>query len=184
MSEKYVSRLRKLYDEEIKSDLKNELAIENINAIPKIEKISINMGVGEAIQNKKILEDAVKELTAIAGQRPVVRKAKKSIASFKVREGMPIGVSVTLRKDMMYDFFDRLVNVALPRVKDFKGISGKGFDGRGNYSLGIKDFMIFPEIEFNKVEKTKGMNITIVTTATNDKDAKALLKYFGMPFNS
>lgn len=184
MSEKYVSRLRKLYEEEIKSDLKSELAIENINAIPKIEKISINMGVGEAIQNKKILEDAVKELTAIAGQKPVVRKAKKSIASFKVREGMPIGVSVSLRKDMMYDFLDRLVNVALPRVKDFRGISGKGFDGRGNYSLGIKDFMIFPEIDFNKVEKTKGMNITIVTTATNDKDAKALLKHFGMPFNS
>ncbi len=184
MSEKYVSRLRKLYEEEIKSDLKSELAIENINAIPKIEKISINMGVGEAIQNKKILEDAVKELTAIAGQKPVVRKAKKSIASFKVREGMPIGVSVSLRKDMMYDFLDRLVNVALPRVKDFRGISGKGFDGRGNYSLGIKDFMIFPEIDFNKVEKTKGMNITIVTTATNDKDAKALLRHFGMPFNS
>lgn len=184
MSEKYISRLRKLYEEEIKSGLKDELAIVNINAIPKIEKISINMGVGEAIQNKKILEDAVKELTAIAGQKPVVRKAKKSIASFKVREGMPIGVSVTLRRDMMYNFLDRLVNVALPRVKDFRGISGKAFDGRGNYSLGLKDFMIFPEIDFNKVEKTKGMNITIVTTAVNDKDAKALLKRFGMPFNS
>lgn len=184
MSEKYVSRLRKYYNEEIKPALKKELGIVNEMAVPKVEKIVVNMGVGQAVANKKILEDAFKELTAITGQKPLINKARKSIATFKLREGMPIGTSVTLRRDMMYDFLDRLVNVALPRVKDFRGISGKAFDGRGNYSVGIKDFMIFPEIDFNKVEVTKGFNITIVTTAKNDKEAKALLKAFGMPFNS
>ncbi len=183
MSEKYKSRLRALYEDEIKPALKNELNV-GVMAVPKIEKIVVNMGLGEAIANKKILEDAVKELAAIAGQKPVVNKARKSIATFKLREGMPIGTSVTLRKDNMYDFLDHLINIALPRVKDFKGVSGKGFDGRGNYTLGIKEFFIFPEIDFNKVEKSKGFNITIVTTATNDKDAKLLLKKFNMPFNS
>lgn len=183
MSEKYKSRLRELYEKDIKPALQKELGI-SIMAVPKVEKIVVNMGVGEAIANKKILEDAYKELTAITGQKPVINKAKKSIATFKLREGMPIGTSVILRKDMMYDFLDHLVNIALPRVKDFKGISGKGFDGRGNYTLGIKEFFIFPEIDFNKVEKPKGFNVTIITSATNDKDAKLLLKKFNMPFNS
>ncbi len=183
MSEKYISRLREQYEKEIKPVLQKELGV-GAMAVPKIEKIVVNMGVGEAIANKKILEDAVKELTAIVGQKPLVNKAKKSIATFKLREGMPIGTSVTLRKDMMYDFLDHLVNIALPRVKDFKGVSGKAFDGKGNYTIGIKEFFIFPEIDFNKVEKAKGFNITIVTTAKNDKDAKLLLKKFNMPFNS
>lgn len=183
MSEKYKSRLREQYEKEIKPNLQKELGV-GAMAVPKIEKIVLNMGVGEAIANKKILEDAVKELTAIAGQKPVVNKAKRSIATFKLREGMPIGTSVTLRKDAMYDFLDHLINIALPRVKDFKGVSGKGFDGRGNFTLGIKEFFIFPEIDFNKVEKAKGFNVTIVTTAKNDKDAKLLLKKFSMPFNS
>ena len=184
MSEKYVSRLRKRYQDEIKPQLMKELEITNPMAVPKIEKIVVNMGVGEAIANKKVLEDAYAELMAITGQKPVINKARRAIATFKLRKEMPIGTSVILRKDMAYDFLDRLINVALPRVKDFHGISGKAFDGRGNYSLGIKDFFIFPEIDFNKVEKSKGFNVTIVTTADNDKDAKALLKLFGMPFNS
>jgi len=183
MSEKYTNRLEEQYEKEIKPALQKELGV-NLMAVPKIEKIVVNMGVGEAIANKKVLEDAQKELTAIVGQKPVVNKAKKSIATFKLREGMPIGTSVILRKTIMYDFFDHLVNIALPRVKDFRGISGKGFDGRGNYTLGIKDFFIFPEVDFNKVEKSKGFNVTIVTTATNDKDAKLLLSKFKMPFNS
>jgi len=183
MSEKYKNRLEEQYEKEIKPALQKELGV-NLMAVPKIEKIVVNMGVGEAIANKKVLEDAQKELTAIVGQKPVVNKAKKSIATFKLREGMPIGTSVILRKTIMYDFFDHLVNIALPRVKDFRGISGKGFDGRGNYTLGIKDFFIFPEVDFNKVEKSKGFNVTIVTTATNDKDAKLLLSKFKMPFNS
>jgi len=183
MSEKYKSRLKEQYESEIKPALQKELGVGPM-AVPKIEKIVVNMGIGEAITNKKILEDAQKELMAIVGQKPVINKAKKSIATFKLREGMPIGTSVTLRKDMMYDFLDHLVNIALPRVKDFKGVSGKAFDGKGNYSLGIKEFFIFPEIDFNKVEKPKGFNVTIVTTAKNDKDAKLLLKKFNMPFNS
>jgi len=161
-----------------------ELGITNPMAAPKIEKVVVNMGVGEAIVNKKVLEDAYAELTAITGQKPVINKSRKAIATFKLREDTPIGTSVILRKDKAYDFLDRLINVALPRVKDFHGISGKAFDGRGNYTLGIKDFLIFPEIDFNKVDKTKGFNVTIVTSATNDKDAKVLLKLFGMPFNS
>ena len=184
MSEKYVSRLRKRYTEEIKPQLMKELGITNPMAAPKIEKVVVNMGVGEAIVNKKVLEDAYAELTAITGQKPVINKSRRAIATFKLREDTPIGTSVILRKDKAYDFLDRLINVALPRVKDFHGISGKAFDGRGNYTLGIKDFLIFPEIDFNKVEKTKGFNVTIVTSATNDKDAKVLLKLFGMPFNS
>ncbi|MGI6394025.1 MAG: 50S ribosomal protein L5 [bacterium] len=183
MSEKYKSRLREQYEKEIRPVLQKELGV-GIMAVPKIEKIVVNMGVGEAVANKKVLEDAVKEITAITGQKPIVNKARKSIATFKLRAGMPIGTTVTLRKDMMYDFLDHLVNIALPRVKDFRGVSGKAFDGKGNYTLGIKEFFIFPEIDFNKVEKAKGFNITIVTSADNDKDAKLLLKKFNMPFNS
>ncbi len=183
MSEKYRSRLRIEYEKTIKPALKKEMGV-NAMAVPRIEKIVVNMGVGEAIANKKVLEDAQKELMLITGQKPVVNSARKAIASFKLRAGMPIGTSVVLRKDMAYDFLDHLINIALPRVKDFKGVSGKAFDGRGNYTLGIKDFLIFPEIDFNSIEKSKGFNVTIVTTADNDKDAKQLLKKFRMPFNS
>lgn len=182
--EKYVSRLRAYYEKEIRPALAKELGISNPMAVPRLEKIVLNMGVGGATQNKKLLEDAVKELATIAGQKPVVNKARKSVATFKLRKGTPIGTSVTLRRDRMYDFLDRLITVALPRVKDFRGVSGKAFDGRGNYSLGIRDFFIFPEIDFNKVEVSKGLNVTICTTARNDKSAKALLRMFGMPFNN
>jgi len=182
--EKYVSRLKTYYEKEIRPALAKEMGVSNPMAIPRLEKIVLNMGVGQATQNKKLLEDAVKELATIAGQKPIVNKARKSVATFKLRQGMPIGTSVTLRRDRMYDFLDRLVTVALPRVKDFRGVSGKAFDGRGNYSLGIRDFFIFPEIDFNKVEVPKGLNVTICTTAKNDKDAKSLLRMFGMPFNN
>jgi large subunit ribosomal protein L5 len=151
-------------------------------AVPKIEKISLNMGVGEAIQNIKILDDAVEELASLAGQHPVITRAQKSIAAFKLRQGMPIGARVTLRGARMWEFLDRLISVALPRVRDFRGISTKSFDGRGNYTLGVRDQLIFPEIDYNKVEKTKGMNITIVTTAGNDERALFLLRELGMPF--
>jgi large subunit ribosomal protein L5 len=152
-------------------------------AVPKIEKISLNVGMGEATQNSKLIDGAVNELTAIAGQKPVITKARKSIAAFKLRENMPIGCAVTLRGDRMYEFLDRLVNVALPRVRDFRGVSTKSFDGRGNYTLGLKDQLIFPEIDYNKVEKTKGMNICITTTARTDAEGQALLKHMGMPFS-
>jgi large subunit ribosomal protein L5 len=151
--------------------------------VPKIEKISLNVGMGEATQNSKLIDGAVNELTAIAGQKPVITKARKSIAAFKLRENMPIGCAVTLRGDRMYEFFDRLVNVALPRVRDFRGVSSKSFDGRGNYTLGLKDQLIFPEIDYNKVEKSKGMNICITTTAKTDAEGQALLKHMGMPFS-
>jgi large subunit ribosomal protein L5 len=156
----------------------------NVMEVPKVVKVVLNMGLGEAIQNVKILDSAVEEMAAIAGQRPVITKAKKSIAAFKLRQGMPIGVAVTLRREKMYEFIDRLVTVALPRVRDFKGISGKAFDGKGNYSMGIKEQMIFPEIEYDKVDKIKGMNITIVTTAKTDAEGKALLKLMGLPFRN
>jgi large subunit ribosomal protein L5 len=152
--------------------------------VPKLEKIVINMGLGEAIQNVKIIDGAVQELGMISGQRPVVTKAKKSIATFKLRQGMPIGCCVTLRKEIMYEFFDRLVNVALPKVRDFRGISPNAFDGRGNFSLGLQEQIIFPEIEYDKVEKVKGMNITIVTTARTDAEARVLLKLMGVPFKN
>ena len=151
-------------------------------AVPKLEKISVNIGLGEATPNSKLMDGAVNELAAIAGQKPVITKAKKSIAAFKLREGMPIGCMVTLRGDRMYEFLDRLVTVALPRVRDFRGVSPKSFDGRGNYTLGVKDQLIFPEIDYNKVEKTKGMNISITTTAKTDAEGLALLKHMGMPF--
>jgi len=156
----------------------------NVMEVPKITKIVLNMGLGEAIQNVKILDSAAEELAAIAGQKPVITKAKKSIAGFKLRQGMPIGCAVTLRRDRMYEFLDRLVSVSLPRVRDFKGISGKGFDGKGNYSLGVKEQLIFPEIDYDKVDKIKGLNITIVTTAKTDAEGKALLKLMGLPFRN
>jgi large subunit ribosomal protein L5 len=151
-------------------------------AVPRLDKISVNIGMGEATQNAKLIDGAVNELSQIAGQKPVITKAKKSIAAFKLREGMPIGCMVTLRGDRMYEFFDRLVNVALPRVRDFRGVSSKSFDGRGNYTLGVKDQLIFPEIDYSKVDKTKGMNVTITTTARTDAEGLALLKNMGMPF--
>jgi large subunit ribosomal protein L5 len=176
------ARLKERYQKEIAPALAKEFNITNPMATPRLEKIVINMGLGEAIANSKILDTAADELSSIAGQRPVTTKAKKSIASFKLREGMPIGSMVTLRGDRMYEFLDRFVSVALPRVRDFRGISPKAFDGRGNYTLGIRDQLIFPEIDFNKVDKTRGMNISIVTTAKNDEQARALLKALGMPF--
>ncbi|MCA1634940.1 MAG: 50S ribosomal protein L5 [Acidobacteria bacterium] len=176
------ARLRERYHAEIAPALAKEFDITNPMAVPKLEKIVINMGLGEAIANAKIVDTAADELRAVAGQKPVTTKAKKSIAAFKLRQGMPIGTMVTLRGDRMYEFLDRLVSVALPRVRDFRGVSAKAFDGRGNYTLGVRDQLIFPEIDFNKVEKTRGMNISIVTTARDDEQARALLKALGMPF--
>jgi len=176
------ARLRDRYYKDVRPALMKELGLENPMAAPKLEKIVVNMGVGEATQNAKVIDPAVSEVSQITGQKPIVTKARKSIAAFKVREGMPIGVMVTLRGDRMYEFFDRLVNVALPRVRDFRGVPTKSFDGRGNYTLGVRDQLIFPEIDYSKVEKMKGMNITIVTTAGSDDQARALLKHMGMPF--
>ncbi len=181
-ADKYVPRLKKQYREDVVPKLKQEFGIGNGMAVPRLDKIVLNMGMGEAIQNIKILDDATEELSAIAGQRPSVRRAKKSIASFKLREGMPIGCSVTLRGDRMWEFLDRLISIALPRVRDFRGVSAKAFDGRGNYTLGIRDHLIFQEIDFNKVDKPKGMNVTFVTTASNDEQALHLLRELGMPF--
>ncbi|MGI8544161.1 MAG: 50S ribosomal protein L5 [Aridibacter sp.] len=177
-----MARLKEKYRNDIAPAIAKEFEIANKMAIPKVEKIVINMGVGEAISNSKILDTVVDELTVITGQKPVITKAKKSIAAFKLREGMNIGSMVTLRGDRMYEFLDRLISVALPRVRDFRGISPKSFDGRGNYTLGIKEQLIFPEIDFNKVDNTRGMNISIVTTAENDEQGRSLLKAMGMPF--
>ena len=177
------ARLKAQYLKNIVPALTKEFSYSNPMAVPKIEKISLNVGMGEATQNSKLIDGAVNELTAIAGQKPVITKARKSIAAFKLRENMPIGCAVTLRGDRMYEFLDRLVNVALPRVRDFRGVSSKSFDGRGNYTLGLKDQLIFPEIDYNKVEKTKGMNICITTTARADAEGQALLKHMGMPFS-
>jgi large subunit ribosomal protein L5 len=176
------ARMREKYMKEVLPALMKEFSLDNPMAAPKLEKIVVNMGVGEATQNAKVIDPAAGEVGLITGQKPVITKAKKSIAAFKVREGMPIGVMVTLRGDRMYEFFDRLVNIALPRVRDFRGVPTKSFDGRGNYTLGVRDQLIFPEIDYSKVEKMKGMNITIVTTAGNDDQARALLKHMGMPF--
>ena len=176
------ARLKERYQKDVAPAIAKEFAIKNPMAIPRLEKIVLNMGMGEAVANAKILDTAMAELTSIAGQKPVITKAKKSIASFKLRQGMPIGVMVTLRGERMYEFFDRLVSVALPRVRDFRGVSPKAFDGRGNYTIGIREQLIFPEIDFNKVDKTRGMNISIVTTAQNDDQARSLLKAMGMPF--
>jgi large subunit ribosomal protein L5 len=176
------ARLKEKYKNDIAPALAKEFDIKNPMAIPRIEKVIVNMGMGEAVSNAKILDTAVEELRSITGQKPVVTKAKKSIASFKLRQGMNIGTMVTLRGDRMFEFLDRLISVALPRVRDFRGISGKAFDGRGNYTLGIREQLIFPEIDFNKVDKTRGMNISIVTTAKTDEQSRALLKALGMPF--
>jgi len=178
------ARLREKFHKDIAPTLQKELSLNNPMAVPRLHKIVVNMGVGEATQNAKILDPAVAELGQITGQKPVVTKAKKSIAAFKVREGMPIGAMVTLRGDRMYEFLDRLINVVLPRVRDFRGVSTKSFDGRGNYTLGLRDQLIFPEIDYAKVDKLKGMNVTIVTTAKSDNEARALLKSFGMPFRA
>jgi large subunit ribosomal protein L5 len=177
-----MARLRQVYQQTVLPALTKEFGYKNVMAVPRLDKISINIGMGEATQNAKLMDGAVNELGQIAGQKPVITKAKKSIAAFKLREGMPIGCMVTLRGDRMYEFFDRLVNVALPRVRDFRGVSSKSFDGRGNYTLGVKDQLIFPEIDYSKVDKTKGMNVTITTTARTDAEGLALLKSMGMPF--
>jgi len=176
------ARLREHYAKTVVPALTKEFNYANVMAVPKLEKVTLNMGLGDATQNPKLVDAAVVELQAIAGQKVVVTKARKSIAAFKLREGMSIGCMVTLRGDHMYEFLDRLMNVALPRVRDFRGVSSKSFDGRGNYTLGIKDQLIFPEIDYNKVEKVKGMNICITTTATTDAEARTLLKLLGMPF--
>ena len=176
------ARLKQHYTKTVVPVLTKEFGYKNVMAVPKLAKISVNIGLGEATQNAKLMDGAVTELGQIAGQKPVVTKARKSIAAFKLREGMAIGCMVTLRGDRMYEFFDRLVNVALPRVRDFRGVSSKSFDGRGNYTLGIKEQLIFPEIDYAKVEKTKGMNISITTSARTDAEGMALLKQLGMPF--
>jgi large subunit ribosomal protein L5 len=177
-----LSRLKENYENEIKNAMKEKFGYKNVMQIPRLEKIVINMGVGEAKENSKILESAVKDLTTISGQKPVITKAKKSVANFKLREGMPIGCKVTLRGERMYEFADRLINLALPRVRDFRGVSAESFDGRGNYALGIKEQIIFPEIEYDKVDKVRGMDVIFVTTAQTDEEARELLRLFGMPF--
>jgi large subunit ribosomal protein L5 len=176
------ARLKERYAKEIRAALVAELGLKNPMQAPRIEKVVVNMGLGEATQNGKILDASLEQLTAITGQKPVVTKARKSIANFKLRQGQSIGAMVTLRGDRAYEFIDRLVSVALPRVRDFKGVSPKAFDGKGNYTLGVKEQIIFPEINYDKVEKIKGLNITVVTTARNDEEGRALLKHLGMPF--
>ena len=178
------ARLKEHYLKQVIPALSKEFGYKNVMGVPKIEKISLNIGMGEATQNSKLIDGAVNELGQITGQKPVVTRAKKSIAAFKVREGQAIGAMVTLRGDRMYEFFDRLVNIVLPRVRDFRGVSTKSFDGRGNYTLGLHDQLIFPEIDYAKVDKLKGMNVTIVTTAANDNQARTLLKHLGMPFRA
>lgn len=179
-----MARLKDIYIQEIVPKLMKDFNYKSVMEVPRLEKIVLNMGLGEAIQNVKILDSAVDELGAIAGQKAVITKAKKSIATFKLRQGMPIGAMVTLRQSRMFEFLDRLLNVSIPRVRDFKGLSPKAFDGNGNYSLGIKEQLIFPEINYDKIDKIKGLNITIVTTAKNDEESRALLKYLGMPFRN
>jgi large subunit ribosomal protein L5 len=177
-------RLRSRFEKEVAPALLKELELTNTMAVPRLNKIVVNMGMGEATQNSKVMDPAVNELGQITGQKPIITKAKKSIAAFKVREGQAIGAMVTLRGDRMYEFFDRLVSIVLPRVRDFKGVSTKSFDGRGNYTIGLHDQLIFPEISYEKVDKQKGMNVTIVTTAANDNQARLLLKHLGMPFRT
>ncbi len=177
-----MSQLKEFYEKEAVPKLVKTFNYKNIMQVPRLKKVVLNMGLGEAIQNIKLLDSAAAELQIIAGQHPVITRAKKSIAAFKLREGMPIGCMVTLRRNRMYDFFYKLVNIALPRVRDFRGISGKAFDGRGNYSLGIKEHIIFPEIDFDKIDRIKGLNISVVTSAQNDEEGKELLRLLGMPF--
>jgi large subunit ribosomal protein L5 len=176
--------LREKYEKEVVPQLMKRFGYKNVMQTPKLDRIVINMGLGEAIQNIKILDSAVEEISLITGQKPVVTKARKSIAQFKLRKGMPIGCMVTLRRDRMYEFFDRLVNIALPRVRDFRGVSGRSFDGRGNYALGVREQLIFPEIDYDKIDKVKGMNIIIVTTAKTDEEGKELLRLLGVPFRN
>ena len=180
----YEPRLRNKYKDEIVPQLMKDFGFKNIMQVPKLERIVVNMGLGEAVQNAKLIESASEELKAITGRKPIITRAKKSIASFKLREGMPIGVMVTLRGEQMYDFLDRLVSIALPRTRDFKGISPKAFDGRGNYTLGIREQIVFPEINYDKIDRIKGMNVTLVTTAETDEQGCALLKSLGMPFRN
>jgi large subunit ribosomal protein L5 len=179
-----MSQLKQYYENEVAPKLMETFKYNNVMQVPKIDKIVLNMGLGEAIQNIKLLDSAVEELKAIAGQQPVITRAKKSIAAFKLRTGMPIGCMVTLRRSRMWDFYYKLVNIALPRVRDFRGISGKAFDGRGNYSLGIKEHIIFPEIDYDKIDRIKGLNISIVTTAQKDEEGRELLRLLGMPFRN
>ena len=183
MSE-YESRLKRKYRDEVVPQLMKDFSLENVMQVPKLDRVVVNMGLGEAVQNAKLIESAVEEITVITGRKPVITRAKKSIAGFKLREGMPIGVMVTLRGEQMYDFVDRLVTLALPRTRDFKGTSPKAFDGRGNYTLGIKEQIIFPEINYDKIDRIKGMNVTFVTTAQNDDQGRALLRSLGMPFRN
>ena len=180
----YQPRLRNKYKDEIVPQLMKDFGFKNLMQVPKLERIVVNMGLGEAVQNAKLIESAAEELKAITGRKPVITRAKKSIAGFKLREGMPIGVMVTLRGEQMYDFLDRLVSLALPRTRDFKGISPKAFDGRGNYTLGIREQIVFPEINYDKIDRIKGMNVTLVTTAETDEQGRALLKSLGMPFRN
>ena len=179
-----MARLKKLYNDELRAKLKEELGIANPMAVPRITKITLNMGVSEAVADKKIIENAVSDLTKISGQKPVVTKTRKAIAGFKIREDYPIGCMVTLRGRRMYEFLDRLVAVALPRVRDFRGVSGRAFDGRGNYNIGVKEQIIFPEIEYDKIDAVRGMNISITTSAKTDEEAKALLSAFSFPFRN
>ncbi len=179
-----MSNLKTFYRQQIVPELVGKFGYKNVMQVPKLSKIVLNMGLGEAIQNIKVLDSAMEELALIAGQKPVVRRARKSIASFKLRAGMPIGCTVTLRGDRMYDLFTRLVNIALPRLRDFRGVSGKAFDGRGNYSLGIKEHIIFPEIDYDKIDRIQGLNITVVTNAETDEEGKELLRLMGMPFRN
>lgn len=178
----YQPRLKEIYDKEVRPSLMDEFGIKNVMAAPTLHKIVINIGAGEGVRDPKILDEASEQLAQISGQRPTVRKARKSIANFKLREGNPIGVAVTLRSRRMWDFFDRLVNLSLPRVRDFRGVSARAFDGRGNYTLGVKDQLIFPEVNYAKVKRAIGMNVTIVTSARNDEQARSLLRRLGMPF--
>jgi large subunit ribosomal protein L5 len=178
------ARLQDYYKTEIVSALMKQFGYSNVMQVPKIEKVTINMGVGGAMADKKLIESAVNDMTALAGQKPVVTKARKSVAAFKVRQGWPIGCKVTLRRDRMYEFLDRLINIAIPRIRDFRGLSGKSFDGRGNYTLGVREQIIFPEIDYDKIDQVRGMDITITTTARNDEEARALLDAFRFPIRS
>lgn len=178
------ARIREIYKKEVVPALMKEFKYKSVMQVPKLERIVLNMGLGEAVKEIKVVDAAVRDMAAITGQKPVVTKAKKSIATFKLREGMPIGCMVTLRGDKMYEFFDRFVNFSVPRIRDFKGVSDKSFDGRGNYTIGVKEQIIFPEIEYDKIDKIRGMNITICTTSNTDEEAKALLKNMGLPFRS
>jgi large subunit ribosomal protein L5 len=179
-----MNRLEKIYKEEIVPKLVERFGYKNIMQVPRLTKITLNMGVGEAVGNKKVMENAVADMTKIAGQKPIVTKARLSVASFKIRDGWPIGCKVTLRRDRMYEFFDRLVNISLPRVRDFRGVSGRSFDGRGNYNMGVKEQIIFPEIDFDQIDAIRGMDIAIATTAKTDAEAKALLEAYGFPFRN